>query len=107
MGHAFLQEEFGIKPKIAWQLDPFGHSAAHAELLSELGFETMVFARMNEQEAKHRKLEQDLQFIWYPKFKSFTEDDADSEKSGIFTHVLFDHYNPPTSFVQTELLVRG
>ena len=48
MGHAFLQEEFGIKPKIAWQLDPFGHSAAHAELLSELGFETMVFARMNE-----------------------------------------------------------
>ena len=60
MGHSWLNEEFGIKPKIGWQLDPFGHSAAQAELLAELGMETMVFARINEQEFAHRKLEQDL-----------------------------------------------
>ena len=48
MGHAFLKDTFGIKPKIGWQLDPFGHSAAMAELLAELGLETMVFSRMNE-----------------------------------------------------------
>ena len=48
MGHAFLMDTFGIKPKIGWQLDPFGHSAAMAELLAELGLETMVFSRMNE-----------------------------------------------------------
>ena len=48
MGHAFLMDTFGIKPKIGWQLDPFGHSAAMAELLVELGLETMVFSRMNE-----------------------------------------------------------
>ena len=30
----WIQEEFGIAPpKIAWQLDIFGHSAAHAQLI--------------------------------------------------------------------------
>ena len=109
-GHAFLKEEFGIKPKIAWQLDPFGHSAANAELLAELGLEIMVFSRMNEQEAKHRRLEQDLQFIWEPSFYNFEDDqlsEASSQKRGIFAHVLFDHYNPPKAFVQSDLLKRG
>lgn len=71
MGHDFLMSEFGIKPKIAWQLDPFGHSAANAALLAEMGLETVVFARMNEDEGKHRKLEQDMQFFWQPRFKTF------------------------------------
>lgn len=26
MGHRFLWEEFGVKPKIGWMLDAFGHS---------------------------------------------------------------------------------
>jgi hypothetical protein len=30
----WIKEEFGIAPpKIAWQLDIFGHSAAHAQLI--------------------------------------------------------------------------
>lgn len=47
----FLDVEFdGLKPKIGWQLDPFGHSAANAYLFAELGFEAMVFSRINEQD---------------------------------------------------------
>ena len=34
VAHDFLVSEFGIKPKVGWQLDPFGHSAANAELFS-------------------------------------------------------------------------
>ena len=56
-GHAFMMDEFGVKPRIGWQLDPFGHSAAHADLLAELGMDTVVFARVNKQEAKHRRME--------------------------------------------------
>ena len=47
VAHDFLWEEFGVKPRVAWQLDPFGHSAATASLFAELGLEEMVFARMN------------------------------------------------------------
>ena len=29
VGLEFLHKEFGIRPKVAWQLDPFGHSSAN------------------------------------------------------------------------------
>ena len=47
--HDWVWQEFGVKPRIGWQLDPFGHSAANARLMTELGLETVVFTRMNEQ----------------------------------------------------------
>jgi len=33
LGHQFLIEEFGVTPRIGWQIDPFGHSAVQAYLL--------------------------------------------------------------------------
>lgn len=33
LGHRFLKEEFGVTPRIGWQIDPFGHSAVQAYLL--------------------------------------------------------------------------
>lgn len=33
LGHQFLNEEFGVTPRIGWQIDPFGHSAVQAYLL--------------------------------------------------------------------------
>ena len=46
-GHDWLRGEFGVTPRIAWQLDPFGHSAVTAELMAEMGMEAIFFARMN------------------------------------------------------------
>jgi hypothetical protein len=43
----WLLDEFGMKPPtVAWQLDIFGHSAGHAQLVTQLGIESMFFARM-------------------------------------------------------------
>ncbi|KAA8547197.1 hypothetical protein F0562_003647 [Nyssa sinensis] len=33
IGHQFIKDEFGQKPKAGWQIDPFGHSAVQAYLL--------------------------------------------------------------------------
>ncbi|MCI19775.1 lysosomal alpha-mannosidase-like, partial [Trifolium medium] len=33
LGHRFIKDEFGITPRIGWQIDPFGHSAVQAYLL--------------------------------------------------------------------------
>lgn len=33
LGHNFIKKEFGVTPRIGWQIDPFGHSAVQAYLL--------------------------------------------------------------------------
>lgn len=45
IGHQFLYEEFGIRPRIGWMLDEFGHSAANAALNSDFGFEAIIMSR--------------------------------------------------------------
>jgi alpha-mannosidase len=47
IGHTFLQAEFGITPRIGWNLDSFGHSSTNARLFADLGFEAQFFARLD------------------------------------------------------------
>jgi hypothetical protein len=42
----WVQREFGVVPKVGWQLDPFGHSSTNARLFAEMGMEALVYARM-------------------------------------------------------------
>lgn len=53
-GHAFLKNNFGVTPKHAWHADAFGHSAATVELFSRMGFETISWARIDDEEKKQR-----------------------------------------------------
>lgn len=46
LGHKFMLKEFGVTSKIGWQIDAFGHSSAHAALLTDFGFEALFFTRM-------------------------------------------------------------
>jgi hypothetical protein len=46
IGHSFLQKEFGVRPRVGWMLDAFGHSEANAALYHEFGFEAIFFTRM-------------------------------------------------------------
>ena len=49
VGHDFLERELNLQPpKIAWQIDAFGHSATSSRLFEEMGYEAIFFSRMNE-----------------------------------------------------------
>jgi hypothetical protein len=48
-----LEAEFKVPPpKVAWQLDSFGHTAAEARLMEEMGYDMLVIARLNETKKK-------------------------------------------------------
>ncbi len=49
VGHEFIENELNVtRPKVAWQVDAFGHSSTFARLLEEMGYEMLVIARVNE-----------------------------------------------------------
>ena len=64
-GHRFITEQFGKQPKVGWQIDPFGHSATQAALLSaEVGFEALFFGRIDYQDYDVRARSKRLEWLW-------------------------------------------
>jgi hypothetical protein len=66
MGHHFLLKEFGVKPRIGWMIDPFGHSAANAALFADFGFDAIFVSRLDEIEREKRKEDKSMTFLWRP-----------------------------------------
>jgi alpha-mannosidase len=65
LGHAFLKRELGVIPRVGWQLDPFGHSATQASLMtSRMGFDALYFGRIDYQDLRVRQLEQECEGLW-------------------------------------------
>ncbi|XP_057481162.1 alpha-mannosidase At3g26720 [Actinidia eriantha] len=92
LGHQFIKKEFGQKPRVGWQIDPFGHSAVQAYLLgAELGFDSLFFARIDYQDRAKRKDEKTLEVVWQGS-KSL------GSSSQIFTGIFPIHYAPPDGF---------
>eukprot|EP00347_Sterkiella_histriomuscorum_P020142 403338949 len=90
-GHAFLQKEFGITTRVAWNPDSFGHSVTTPELLKDLGFDALFFARVDDDEKNYRKQRQEMEFMWNPKVQT-SKGEIQSSDNGIFTHVMFELY---------------
>ena len=65
LGHKFINDEFGVQPTIGWQIDPFGHSATQAALLSaEVGFDGLFFGRIDYADRDARIRTNRTEFIW-------------------------------------------
>ena len=65
LGHSFLMRELGVIPRVGWQLDPFGHSATQASLLtSRVGFNALYFGRIDYQDLRIRQLEKECEGLW-------------------------------------------
>ncbi|CBI15496.3 unnamed protein product, partial [Vitis vinifera] len=92
LGHRFIKDEFGVTPRIGWQIDPFGHSAVQAYLLgAEVGFDSLFFWRIDYQDVAKRKKEKSLEVVWQGS-KSF------GSSAQIFASVFPESYAPPTGF---------
>jgi alpha-mannosidase len=65
LGHSFLKKELGVIPQVGWQLDPFGHSATQASLLTaRVGFDALYFGRIDYQDLQLRKLQRECEGLW-------------------------------------------
>ncbi len=65
LGHQFLKRELDYVPRVAWQLDPFGHSSTQASLLgSEAGFDAIFFGRIDYQDLQSRHDTKNCEGIW-------------------------------------------
>ncbi|XP_062151727.1 probable alpha-mannosidase At5g13980 [Alnus glutinosa] len=89
LGHRFIKRDFGVVPRIGWQIDPFGHSAIQAYLLgAEVGFDSLFFGRIDYQDRAKRKNEKSLEVVWQGS-KSL------GSSAQIFAGAFPENYEPP------------
>jgi len=62
-----LNDTFGEcgRPKIGWQIDPFGHSREMASMFAQMGFDGLFFGRLDYQDKDERLMTQKAEMIWH------------------------------------------
>ena len=85
----FLTDTFGEcgRPRVAWQIDPFGHSSQQANLFAEMGFDGLFFGRLDYADKEERMRTKSMEMVWLPNKRSY-----------LFTGALFHAYSPPPGF---------
>lgn len=65
-GLRFLNDTFGEcgRPRVGWQIDPFGHSREQASLFSRMGFDGLFIGRLDYQDKENRLANQQAEMIW-------------------------------------------
>lgn len=68
-----MKDEFGVAPKIGWNIDPFGHTQANAALFHDFGFDALFFSRMGGDDLSQRydPKNKASHFLWRPLAKHF------------------------------------
>lgn len=52
------------RPKIGWQIDPFGHSREMASIFSQMGYDGLFFSRLDWREKSTRLLSKTPEMLW-------------------------------------------
>lgn len=79
-GQLWLKKEFGYKVKVAWSIDPFGHSSTASHLLHLSGIDAMYIHRAHYAVKKHLAFKKQLEFMWQQDWDRKTD-------SSIFCHL--------------------
>ncbi|CAF1321855.1 unnamed protein product [Rotaria sp. Silwood1] len=93
LGAEFLRDQFGEcgRPKLGWQIDPFGHSREVASLFAHMGFDGLFFGRVDFQDYAERNKTKRMEMIWKGSANLGAE-------SWLFTGILPRVYTAPQSF---------
>ncbi|KAG5331257.1 MA2B1 mannosidase, partial [Acromyrmex charruanus] len=93
-GFRRLNDTFGscARPRIGWQIDPFGHSREQASLFAQMGFDGMLFGRIDYQDKEKRLSNKMMEFIWK------SSPNLGKKRADLFTTAMFNTYSPPPGF---------
>uniref|UniRef100_A0ABM5FLY9 Alpha-mannosidase n=1 Tax=Pogona vitticeps TaxID=103695 RepID=A0ABM5FLY9_9SAUR len=99
LGLHFLQETFGEcgRPRVAWHIDPFGHSREQASLFAQMGYDGFFLGRIDYQDKAHRETLREMEQLWRAS-ESLAPPVAD-----LFTGVLPNGYNPPMALCWDQI----
>ncbi|XP_063233743.1 lysosomal alpha-mannosidase-like isoform X2 [Bacillus rossius redtenbacheri] len=88
-----LNDTFGEcgRPRVGWQIDPFGHSRETASIMARMGFDGLFFGRLDYQDKNTRLQNRSMELMW--RASADLGSDAD-----LFTGALFHHYTSPDGF---------
>eukprot|EP01113_Clastostelium_recurvatum_P010815 TRINITY_DN15431_c0_g1_i10.p1 TRINITY_DN15431_c0_g1~~TRINITY_DN15431_c0_g1_i10.p1 ORF type:complete len:646 (-),score=120.32 TRINITY_DN15431_c0_g1_i10:869-2806(-) len=99
-GHQFILDTFGITPKIAWQIDPFGPSTVTPILFQEAGYRYLVLNRVDERaKTVFRAPPVDIpgsgNLIREKRFEFWWQASKSLPESRLFSHILNTFYTSP------------
>lgn len=62
-----LNDTFGEcgRPKVGWQIDPFGHSREMASIFAQMGYDGLFFGRLDHEDKRTRLATQKPEFVWH------------------------------------------
>ncbi|KAF5294472.1 hypothetical protein FQR65_LT01598 [Abscondita terminalis] len=92
-GLKYMEDTLGscARPKVGWQIDPFGHTREMASIFAQMGYDGLFFARLDWRDKTERMLTQTAEMLWRSS-ANFGKD------SMLFTHAMYNHYSPPKDF---------
>ena len=98
LGHVWIADTFGVEalPRAGWQIDPFGHAAAQAEMYALMGMDSSwFFCRVHYQDYAHRLQAQALEMLMQPSVHG----GGSSSDGSIFGGAIYsDMYGSPPGF---------
>ncbi|KAM8987183.1 lysosomal alpha-mannosidase [Ara ararauna] len=99
LGRRFLRHALGpcALPRLAWQIDPFGHSRQSAATFAQMGYDGLFLGRVDHQDKAQRERRRELELLWR------TSGSLWSPSSDLFTGILPNVYNPPPGFCWDQL----
>ncbi|CAO1353625.1 unnamed protein product [Diamesa tonsa] len=91
-GLRFLNDTFGEcgRPRVGWQIDPFGHSREQASLFAQMGYDGLFIGRLDYQDKLNRLQQKTPEMVW--------KGSSSLGNTDLFTGVLFNNYGPPNGY---------
>ena len=89
-GLDFIQETFGVRPTIGWQIDPFGSTALTVSVLKKLGFTSFIENRISNDFKDELRRKDGYNFFWQGH-----QVDENKEDDRLLVHILQFFYTLP------------